>query len=162
MRIDANVFLADSSYHDIDVLQKNILIIISAYCILNNYLVSVHPNNIQIIDPNNQINWTFNYYKEFDAIKSWIRNELIENDETRFSYEPRGKALCLSYYNIFYGTINLTDSENDLIYESIKNYYRVNGTVLPANKFSAAGGIFRKYAQFLMHKLSIEIKEFFL
>ena len=162
MRMDVNIFLEDSSYRDIDVLQKNILIIIGAYCILNNYLVSIHPNNIQIIDPITHQNWTFNYEREFEAIKTWIRNELIENEETRFSYEPRVKVLTLSYYNIFYGTINLTDAENDLIYENIKNYYKKHGTVLPVNKFNAAGEIFRKYAQFLMNKLSIEIKEFFL
>jgi|GEM_PF-3753881 len=162
MRMDVNVFLEDSSYREIDVLQKNILVIIGAYCILNNYLVSVHPNNVQIIDPVTQQNWTFNYTREFDAIKSWIRNELIENDETRFSFEPRTKVLTLSYYNIFYGTINLTDSENDLIYENIKNYYKKHGSILPAHKFNAAGDIFRKYARFFMNKLSIEIKEFFL
>lgn len=155
-------FLSASSYSGIDVLQKNILIIISAYCVLNNYLFSVNPNNIQIIDPKNRFNWAFNYHKEFGEIKAWIRQELIENEETRFSYEPNHKLLTLSYFNIFFGKIYLSEEENDMIYENVKHFYKRKGKVMPAAKFYACGDIFRKYARYYAEKLSIEIKEFFL
>jgi hypothetical protein len=150
----------DSAFSQIEWIDKNLYLLTSSYCILCGYLVSFHPNNLQIIDTKDGVNYVFNYASEKSDLLEWLKLDFIQNETARFIYEYDEKLLLISFHNTLFGRISLSNEENKAVYDGVKNYYKYNNLIADADGFQASGDIFRPYASELRVKLNLELKEF--
>lgn len=150
----------NSAFGQIEWIDKNLYLLTSSYCVLSGYLVSFHPNNLQIIDAKDGINYVFNYLNEKTDLLEWLKLDYIQNESCRFIYEFDEQLLLISLYNTLFGRISLSTEENRAVFDGVKNYYKYNNQVAEADGFQASGDIFRSYASELREKLTFELKEF--